>query len=1056
MRLKVDVAVFIGAVPRVRRFMLNVFHISDLHFTSQPSGQLRDAALASVRSILELASTLRTNGTLGADTCLFVTGDIVQSGEVPVGKLSDFEAVQNALMEPLLKTLGIGPDRVFLVPGNHELDRTAVPESEWLIEGHYVSQKVCEADIKRDLNSKVSTFLDFVKRHGYRSVTKEQPRIATFEVGGQQIVCFNGLAGAYSRKGSGDKGELFVLDSELANDLTAIQKHATVLTHHPLSWFADSCGSQLKEFFSTRQCRVFTGHIHDRGIDWTETSKGDFVTVQAGASAEVGTPHQVAIAWLPLSNSAAVRHYALDTRSGGFILTPARETKVAPARASDFFKRTHAFFDPRIVDEAADNARTQGEAELRAASGRGLDNFVPPDLASFPEDQFSGRRTSLEGLEADPNNRVISGDELSGKSSLVHYLCARRNREGYKDGRKIALALDYRMVEAHHDILDTVLRRLATLGLSRSQAAHLLSVGKLELFFDNFEPNASAAMTAFQRFFEDHPLLRWTVATRGDQSFMPSRAPAAFSKDGITYYQLSETTLPTVLRMIELHEGRRVVERPRAIVEQVFRSISNLRAPRTIFYVNSMVDVFLSDASVEPLNRYLLIENLLSDRIRSAHKDILPNQPVDMEMLETFIGQIAFRLMERSEPYLSKADFYRLVEEFVQRKGIQRKRFDPDVVLAILTKSFVLRDYEFGYGFMMLSIEDYFLAKHMGKDAAFRSFIMSTQGLLTYPSVAEFYVAQNPSDRPRIDEILALIDGFQVEVAPVVEELRESSVDAIRNAHPGGSLEIQDSLLELLGTIENADEPTSLHFEDPRPVGRTKRVRFAAEERGAVFLQLGASIVGITRTLDQTDRIEIFKRLRGVLLTTLHSLPMIAQHLADGGEITFRGNKLKADYVGELAVPENRFYLILRGMLYNLYKNFATWSGSPSFFNAAVELRKGEENELVRSALFAQNVEADLSEALDFIPDVSNDIESLILKEVLVRLFLDAMTLVPLERNDQARAVDRLVDVTAALNPPKANDEASMNKHKTRLRQNFNERIGFNAYVGRLIRPSKR
>jgi hypothetical protein len=183
---------------------------------------------------------------------------------------------------------------------------------------------------------------------------------------------------------------------------------------------------------------------------------------------------------------------------------------------------------------------------------------------------------------------------------------------------------------------------------------------------------------------------------------------------------------------------------------------------------------------------------------------------------------------------------------------------------------------------------------------------------------------------------------------------------------------------------------------------------------------------------------------------------MIAQHLADGGEITFRGNSLKADYVGELAVPENRFYLILRGMLYNLYKNFATWSGSPSFFNAAVELRKSEDSELVRSALFAQNLEADLSEALDFIPDVSTNVDSLILKEVLVRLFLDAMTLVPLERGDQARAVDRLVDVTAELNPPKTTDEGGMLNHKTRLRQNFNDRIGFNAYVGRLIKPSKK
>jgi Calcineurin-like phosphoesterase len=1037
--------------------MINVFHISDLHFTSTASGQLRDAAVASVRSILELARALKADGTLGADAYLLVTGDLVQSGgNSDNSEQSDFEAVQEGLMRPLLEILGIGSDRVFLVPGNHELDRDAIPEADWLKEGHYTSQKICEADIRQDLCGKLSNFFDFVERHAYRSVTRDKPRVVTFDCDGQQIVCLNGLAGAYSRNGSGDKGELFVLDSELSNELAAIKKHAVIVTHHPLSWFADACAADLKEFFSAKQCRIFTGHIHDRGIESIETSRGTFVTVQAGASAEVGSAHQVAVAWLPISNSVAVRHYALDSRLGGFPLTPVSETKVAPAKAREFFERTEAFFDPSVIDAAADAARSQSASELRAASGKSEQSFVAPDVSRFPEDQFSGRRTNVEAIEADANNRVISGEELSGKSSLIHYLCARRNGPGFSDGRKIALVLDYRSVEANHDMRDTVLRRLTQVGLIRSQAEYLLVIGKVEIFFDNFDPNKSAAMSTFSRFFEELPLLRWTVATRGDQRYMPSRAPAAFSKDGITYYQLSETTLPTVLRMIESHESGRAVERPRSVVEQVFRSINNLRAPRTIFYVNSMVDVFLSDASVEPLNRYLLIENLLSDRIRSAHKELLPNQPVDMEMLETFIGQVAFRLMERSEPYLSKADFYQLVGQFVARKGIQPKRFDADQILAILTKSFVLRDYEFGFGFMMLSIEDYFLAKHMGKDSDFRARIMSTEGLLTYPSVAEFYVAQNPSDRPRIDQILELIDAFDAEVAPVVDEIRESSVAAIRNAHPGASLALQEGLIELLGQIENSDEPTNLRFAEPRPVGRTKRVRFAMEERGAVFLQLGASILGVTRTLDQADRIEIFKRLRGVLLTTLHSVPMIAQHLAEGGEITFRGNSLKADYVGELAVPENRFYLILRGMIYNLYKNFATWSGSPSFYNAAVALRADEPSELVRSALFAQNIEADLSEALSFIPDVSTSVDSFILKEVLVRLYLDAMTMVPLERTDEARAVDRLVDVTVELNPPKTKNDAEMTNHRTRLRQHFNERIGFNAYVGRLIKSGKR
>lgn len=1036
--------------------MLNVFHISDLHFTASPSGQLRDTAVASVRSILELATMLKVNGTLSPTLCLLITGDLVQSGEeVPGQSQSDFDAVQEALMSPLLKLLEIGPERVFLVPGNHDLDRNAVAEQERLLQGQYPSNNVCEDDVRRDLCAKLSGYFDFVERHGYRSVTSHSPRIATYDIGDRQIVCLNGLAGAYSRAGYGDKGELFVLGSELANAFTAIKKHAVVLTHHPLSWFADNCATDLKEFLAARQCRLFTGHIHDRGIDSVETAKGAFVTVQAGASAEVGTSNQAAVAWLPPSNSVAVRHYSLDVRSGGFTITPASLTKVAPTNSLAFFERTEAFFDPDILANVAQAAYAAGEAELKAASGRNVASFVPPDVKRFPEDQFSGRRADISSIEADVNNRVISGDELSGKSSLLQFLCARSNVVEKNVVRKVGIDIDYRMIEANHDILDTIIRRLSNFGLSRSQADYVISIGKVDLFFDNFDPNSSSALAKFQAFFAENQLLRWTAATRGSQGYMPSRAPAAFSKDGITYYQLSEITLPTVLRMIEKHESGHSVEKPRAIVEQVFRSINNLKAPRTIFYVKSMVDVFLSNAAVEPLNRYLLIENLLSDRIRASHKELLPNQPVDMEMLETFIGHIAYRLMERSEPYLSKADFYGLVDDLIERKGLQRKRFDPDVILNILLRSFVLREYEFGYGFMMLSVEDYFLAKHMGRDDKFRSYIMSTEGLLTYPSVAEFYVAQNPSDRPRIDEILNLIDKFQSEVAPLVEAVRDGSVTAIRHARPGGSLNLQDGLIERLCEIEGADEPTSVKFEDPKPVGRTKRVRFAAEERGAVFLQLGASILGVTRTLDQSERIKIFERLRGVLLTSLHSLPMVAMHLAEGGEIRFRGTSLKADYVGDLAVQENRFYIILRSMIYSLYRSFATWSGSPSFFNSAVTLRANEDDELVRSALFAQNIEADLSEALNFIPEVTREVDSLVLREILIRLYLDAMTLVPLERTDEARALDRLVDVTTELNPPATKNESDLSTHKTRLRQHYSERIGFNAYIGRLIKKGR-
>ncbi len=1031
--------------------MLNVFHISDLHYTAN-SGQLRDSARSAVQGILRLARDLKDQGVLGANLIVCITGDLVQSGAVRSdAELSDFDAVQSDLLEPLMRELDLEPQNIFLVPGNHELDREAVADEDRLRQGQYPAANVCEADVDADMGAKLAGYLAFVEKRGYSSVSAVKPRIGCFEVLGQQIVCFNGLAGSYSRGGYGDKGELFVLGTEYGNCLSAVKKNAIVLTHHPLSWFADNCATDLKEFFASKQIRLLTGHIHAEGVDWMETSDGSFAIVQAGASAEVGSANQVAVSWFPESDSAAVRHYRFDRRTAQFAMVGADETKVVPSKAGSFFRRTSAYFDPELIAKASRASIAESEFILEQASGKKFSEFVAPDIEYFPEDQFSGRRVRLSSLIDDSKNLVISGPELSGKSSLLHYLTSKVQREAKP--AEVALLIDFRSVEAGHALEELVQKRLRGFGLSESQGTYLMEIGRVRLFIDNFAPGSPRGIAEFTAFTSKYKRLRWAVGTRGDERYLHSRAPGALSQENVSYYQLSETTLPTVLAMIDAHGNGGNVEKPRAVVEQVFRSINNLRAPRTIFYVNSLVEIFLDDGSVEPLNRYLLIENLLSDRIRAAHREELPGQPVDMEMLETFIGQIAHRLMARAEPYLSKADFYALVDEFVARKGIQKKRFDADTVLAILQKSFVLRDYEFGYGFMMLSIEDYFLAKHMSKDREFRSEIMSPQGLLTYPSVAEYYVAQNPSDEPRIEEVLNLIESFSEEVAPVVDAIRESSIEAFKTAHPGGGLEVREELIERLAELDDSDESTTLSFEDPKPVGRTKRVRFAPEERGAVFLQLGASILGVTRTLDQEQRIKIFERLRGVLLTSLHSLPMIAQHLADGKEIRFRGTTIKADYVGELSVQDNRFYIILRGMVFNLLKNFATWSGSPSFFNAAVKLRRNEDNELVRSALFAQNIEADLTEALEFIPEILSDIDSLILKENIVHLYLNALTLIPIERDDQARAVEKLTDVTLELDPPQSSsNKANSENRKTKLRQSYSDRIGYNAYIGRLVR----
>lgn len=87
-------------------------HISDLHFRSSPSYD-SDRVLAALLSSLPTI-TART----GAPQLVFVTGDIGFSGRAAeYNRATEF-------FDKLLQSLGIGKERLFVVPGNHDVDRS--------------------------------------------------------------------------------------------------------------------------------------------------------------------------------------------------------------------------------------------------------------------------------------------------------------------------------------------------------------------------------------------------------------------------------------------------------------------------------------------------------------------------------------------------------------------------------------------------------------------------------------------------------------------------------------------------------------------------------------------------------------------------------------------------------------------------------------------------------------------------------------------------------------------------------------------------------------------
>ncbi len=92
-------------------------HLSDWHQKGETFDRMvvRDALIRDIRERCREISP-----ELDKIDFIVLSGDVAHSG-----KSEEYSAVTEHLIRPLLEAAGVGPDRLFIVPGNHDLERAA-------------------------------------------------------------------------------------------------------------------------------------------------------------------------------------------------------------------------------------------------------------------------------------------------------------------------------------------------------------------------------------------------------------------------------------------------------------------------------------------------------------------------------------------------------------------------------------------------------------------------------------------------------------------------------------------------------------------------------------------------------------------------------------------------------------------------------------------------------------------------------------------------------------------------------------------------------------------
>jgi predicted MPP superfamily phosphohydrolase len=262
-------------------------HLSDWHQKGSDFGRkvVREALIKDIRDRQRIAPELAT-----VDFVVF-SGDLAYSGAA-----AEYEAAQKQLLDPVLEAAGVGPDRLVIVPGNHDLDR----EYMW---------EMAPKDLRTPLNSEAlvqkwladerlekplepfKAYRNFVSKYTGLT-TPDYAAVFRFDVRGTKV----GVLGLNSAWMTGrnknidgevnDYGFTLIGEPQVHDALKQIAEDnlRIAVMHHPFEWTSPFDRNRT-EGRLRRGCHfILCGHVHDAQVQVVDGTSGDAVMIPAGAS----------------------------------------------------------------------------------------------------------------------------------------------------------------------------------------------------------------------------------------------------------------------------------------------------------------------------------------------------------------------------------------------------------------------------------------------------------------------------------------------------------------------------------------------------------------------------------------------------------------------------------------------------------------------------------------------------------------------------------------------------------------------------------------------------
>ncbi len=428
---------------------LTWLHLSDWHQKGKEFDRkvVRDELLDDIKSRKEISPQLEK-----IDFIIF-SGDIAFSGQK-----EEYEIAIQEFFNPILEASGVDQDRLFIVPGNHDLNLKAIktlpPELQKPPKQNdrpYLHSCLMDDQKRTKLFTPFKSFYDFMD--GYTN--QEHPDYACIRewtLNGNKVAIL-GLNSAWmsgrKKKGKGkidDKGSLLVGEPQVHDILKRISEANVKIAvlHHPFDWLIEFDRDIIESRLMRKFNFILHGHQHKPRIDVIHGSQGDYILIPAGACYDRRIPEDPRY-----SNSYNFVHLDFDSQMGTIFLRHWSDPRTEWTKDHDSCDDGKLVFDlPEMNGHTLCAPSTTQSITSVASSMDGMSSAtnkidslksisIPHQIPPPPAD-FRGRKDDIEDILTNFGQGVaiggIRGMGGIGKTALALVL-SDRLKDRFPDGQ---------------------------------------------------------------------------------------------------------------------------------------------------------------------------------------------------------------------------------------------------------------------------------------------------------------------------------------------------------------------------------------------------------------------------------------------------------------------------------------------------------------------------------------------------------------------------------------------------------------------------------------------